>query len=48
MAVSYFAGTFNAADYNYGGASGGAPALQVTSGSTATGAYTLTCSPAQI
>lgn len=48
MALSYFAGTFNALDYNYGGSSAGAAAMQVTSGSTATGAYTLTCSPAAL
>lgn len=47
MAISRFAGNFNALDFAYG-VVGGAPALQVTSGSTSTGAYTLTCSPATI
>ena len=48
MAISYFAGTFNALDYAYGTQGSGAPSLQAVSGSTATGAYTLTCSPSQI
>jgi hypothetical protein len=47
MAISRFAGTFNALDFNYGG-TGGGPPLQVTSGSTATGAYTITCAPSSI
>lgn len=49
MALARFAGNYNAIDFAYGVAGGsGAPALQVTSGSTSTGAYTLTCSPASI
>ena len=48
MAISYFAGIFNALDYAYGSAGSGAPPLQVVSGSTATGTYTLTCFPQTI
>ena len=46
-AISRFAGNFNALDFAFG-ISGGAPALQVVSGSTTAGTYTLTCSPATI
>lgn len=46
MAVTRFAGTFNAVDFAYGGVGvTGAPPLQVTAGSTSTGAYTLICFP---
>jgi hypothetical protein len=46
MAITRFAGTFNALDFAYGVVGGtGAPPLQVTLGSTSTGAYTITCSP---
>src|ERR1700759_1269130 len=47
MAISRFAGNFNALDFAYG-VMGGAPALQVVFGPTSTGPYTLTCSPATI
>jgi hypothetical protein len=47
MAISRFAGIFNALDYAYGVRGGGA-ALQVLNGSTTAGTYTLTCSPTSL
>lgn len=48
MAVSIFSGAYHALDFAYGTAFSGAPALQVISGSTASGTYTLTCAPATL
>src|SRR5271154_4073632 len=48
MALSRFAGNFNAADYAYGCPGNLTAPLVVLSGSTSTGAYTLTCQPATI
>ena len=45
MALTVFAGLFNAAQFAYGTSISEAPALQVLQGSTATGAYTILCSP---
>ena len=45
MAINLFAGLFNAASFAYGTSISEAPALQVVQGSTATGAYTILCSP---
>jgi hypothetical protein len=45
MALTRFAGTFNAIDFAYGVQGSNVPPLQVTLGSTSTGAYTITCSP---
>ena|SRR5579859_5722478 len=45
MAISRFAGLFNAAEFAYGTSISEAPALQVVQGSTSTGAYTIVCSP---
>lgn len=45
MALTAFAGLFPAAQFAYGTSISDAPALQVTQGSTATGAYTIVCSP---
>jgi hypothetical protein len=48
MALSIFSGAYHALDFAYGTAFSGAPALQVLSGSNASGTYTLTCSPASL
>ena len=45
MALTKFAGLYNADQFAYGTSISDAPALQVLQGSTATGAYTLLCSP---
>ena len=42
---STFSGGYHALEFAYGTPYSGAPALQVVSGSTGTGAYTITCSP---
>jgi hypothetical protein len=47
MTISKFAGFYNATSFAYGCAGSDAPPLQVISGSTSTGAYTLTCQPTQ-
>ncbi len=46
MALSAFAGLYNAVEFAYGWPGAKAGALQVTQGSTATGAYTIVCAPA--
>lgn len=45
MAITSFAGFYNARSYGYGNAGVEAGPLQVISGSTSTGTYTLTCQP---
>lgn len=45
MAITSFAGFYNALAYGYGNAGVEAGPLQVISGSTSTGTYTLTCQP---
>lgn len=48
MALSIFSGAYHALDFAYGTAFSGAPALQVLSGSNASGTYTLTCAPTSL
>lgn len=45
MALSVFAGTYNAVEFAYGWPGSRGAALQVTQGSTSTGAYTIVCAP---
>jgi hypothetical protein len=45
MSLSVFAGMYNADQFAYGWPSSKAGVLQVTQGSTSTGAYTIVCSP---
>jgi hypothetical protein len=48
MSLSVFAGMYNADQFAYGWPSSKAGVLQVTQGSTSTGAYTIVCSPTNL
>lgn len=48
MALTAFAGIFNASEFAYGTSLSATPALLVVQGSTSTGAYTILCSPAAL
>jgi hypothetical protein len=48
MSLSVFAGMYNADQFAYGWPSSKAGALQVTQGSTSSGAYTIVCSPTNL
>lgn len=48
MALTAFAGMYSAVEFAYGWPKSNAAALQVTQGSTGTGAYTIVCSPSSL